>query len=118
MITLLLFPFVTTFLWYLGSAATITLPIRERLPTSLNQFLLCPACSGFWYGLGLGAYAIARDLTVWPPELTLVGMACASGVWTAYGAGLLLKALTYRDEVLSRQAENDLAAGTDDIQAG
>ena len=52
--TLLLLPLITTFLWYLGAAATITLRVRMLLPQKLNELLFCPACSGFWYGLAAG----------------------------------------------------------------
>jgi hypothetical protein len=112
--TLLLFSLITTFLWYLGSAANITLPIREMLPAKVNSFLLCPACSGFWYGLGLGIYAHTRHLLPWPSELVIFGLAAASGTWTALGAGLLLRALSYRDEILSRGQEHQVG----DVDAG
>lgn len=102
--TFLLLPLITTFLYYLGSGAGITLRIRSQLPDPVNAFLSCPACAGFWYGLALGVYLYARGLTTLPPELAIVGIAAASSVWTPMISALFLQAL----EVVSSTYEPDV----------
>jgi hypothetical protein len=57
-------------LYFLGSRATLTRPIWSRYPKRLDSFMLCAACSGFWYGVGL-AFGIGWYLDV--PFLLLPG---------------------------------------------
>ncbi len=109
---ILLLPLVTTFLYYLGAAARVTLPLRALLPGAVNEFLVCPACSGFWYGLAVGIYVQARHLSGLPPEVVIIGTAAASSVWTPYGAALLLRSLTYSSELLESTVDHD------DVQEG
>lgn len=55
-----LYALLSTAAYFLGSRATITRPIWSRYPKRLDAFMLCAACSGFWYGvaaaLGIGWY--------------------------------------------------------------
>jgi hypothetical protein len=39
----------------LGARDLITRWLWSRYPKSVEKFALCAACSGAWYGLGLGA---------------------------------------------------------------
>jgi hypothetical protein len=59
------------------------------LPNPISDLLACPACSGFWIGLGLGAAGL-RPLTTgyWWLDIPAAGLA---GVWCAPVAeGILL----------------------------
>ena len=57
------FPVLTAVFYYLSARATITEPLWRRYPPALDRFLSCAACSGFWYGLGLGiADVLERQL--------------------------------------------------------
>lgn len=56
--------------YYLGSRATITHWLWSRYPERLDRFMLCAACSGFWYGVG-AAMGIGWYLDV--PFLVLPG---------------------------------------------
>jgi hypothetical protein len=47
------YPMLTAVCWYLGSQAALTQPVWSRYPAAIDGFMTCPACSGFWYGLGL-----------------------------------------------------------------
>ena len=53
--TIILYPLLTAALYYLGARAQITRPLWSRYPGWLDRFMLCSACSGFWYGAGVGA---------------------------------------------------------------
>lgn len=52
MIAFLIYPLVTTALYYLGAWALVTRWLWSRYPPVLGAFMVCAACSGFWYGLG------------------------------------------------------------------
>ena len=55
-----LYALLSTAAYFLGSRAIITRPIWSRYPKWLDSFMLCAACSGFWYGVaasvGIGWY--------------------------------------------------------------
>lgn len=53
--TVILVPVLSTVTWYLLSAATLTSFIWSRYPPWLERFMICPACSGTWYGAGWSA---------------------------------------------------------------
>lgn len=44
---------LTVALYYLGARALITQWIWSRYPRWLDKFMLCSACSGWWYGFGV-----------------------------------------------------------------
>lgn len=114
--TILLLPLITTFLYYLGSAANITLPVRALLPQKLTDFLACPACSGFWYGLALGIYVHVRQLTELPPELAILGIAAASGVWTPLLAAVFLRSLADTSAIYADMGESEAEPEEDAVQ--
>ena len=95
MSTLLLYVLVTSALYYLGADANITYPVRSRLPDAVNRFLLCPACSGFWYGFAIGTYGALRGwsfLGLAPGEAQ-VAAGLGAMIWTPLVAALHLQAL-------------------------
>lgn len=53
--TAVLYPIVSTAAYMLGARDLITRWIWSRYPKFLEKWALCAACSGTWYGLGLGA---------------------------------------------------------------
>ena len=100
--TVLLYPLLTTTLYYLGSRAKITSFLWSRYPAWLDSYTLCAACSGFLYGVVV-ALAIGwwQDL----PFLGLPGRLWAtpivvgvcSIVWTPLLADRHLAALVQTD---------------------
>ena len=68
MTTAVLYLILTTGLYYLTSRAEITRWLWSRYPNWVNQWALCSACSGFWYGLG-----VAGGLG-WTLDLPLLGL--------------------------------------------
>ena len=97
MTSLLLYPLLTTAAYYLGARALVTRFLWSRYPVWLDSFMLCSACSGFWYGLGAGIYGRfygvdflglpARDLS------TPLVIAFCSTVWTPLVSALHATAL-------------------------
>jgi hypothetical protein len=69
-------------LHWLIARAQITKPVWDAiwLPEFIYDLLSCPACSGFWIGLGLGAAGF-RPLTTAHAWLDIV----AAGVAAMYG---------------------------------
>jgi hypothetical protein len=55
--TPILYPVLTTMLYYLGWHAVITEPIWSRYPKDswIEKWAKCPACSSVWYGAGVAA---------------------------------------------------------------
>lgn len=49
--SLIIYPLLTSSLFYLGGMAKITSPIWSKYPKRLENFMTCSACSGFWYGV-------------------------------------------------------------------
>ena len=56
----------------------------------------------------------ARQLSTLPPEVTIFGIAAAAGVWTPYGAALLLRSLSYTSSIIETVHAEDK---TEDVQA-
>ncbi len=87
MIVLILFSLISTALWYLGSRALVTRWLWSKYPKPLSEFMDCPACVGFWWGLLLdwqvsphvGGHALG--LPSWP-------------IWTLILTGLCLLVTT------------------------
>lgn len=82
--TALLFPVVGAFLYYLGAYAAITQWLWSRYPAPVRALADCPACSGFWYGLGLAFLARWRgwDFLGFEVDLAVVPLvACWGGFW-------------------------------------
>ena len=61
---------ITSAFYYLGSRAKITEFIWSRYPRGIDKFMLCAACTGFWYGLGV---ALVIGWTFEMPFLGLPG---------------------------------------------
>ena len=55
MTTALLYVTLSTALYYLAARAKVTEWLWSRYPPWLESFLLCPACVGYWIGIGLAA---------------------------------------------------------------
>lgn len=103
MILLVLFPLVTTALYYLFARAQITQRLWTRYPAWLDSMAKCPACSGFWLGLVVASVAALAELNfaglswdrvplvgVWA-SVPVVGL--CSMVWTALGFAYMQEAL-------------------------
>jgi hypothetical protein len=85
---ILIYPFITTALFYLFARAVITEPLWSRFPLFLHELTQCPACAGAWYGFICGwvgyyfdapffgsirwtaPFIIALMSVVWTPILT------------------------------------------------
>lgn len=84
--TLILYPLLTTCLYYLGSRAKITAFLWKQYPKGFDEFMLCAACAGLWYGILVGIWGAAQDL----PFLGMTGkywftpilVGACSSVWT------------------------------------
>jgi hypothetical protein len=53
-VTWLLFTTVSAALYYLGSRARVTRFLWSRYPNGFDDFMLCAACTGTWFGFALG----------------------------------------------------------------
>lgn len=97
MSAVVLYALVTTTMYYLGARALITQWLWSRYPAWLDKLTLCAACSGFWYGLAIGAWGYWRAIPYGPLPGdrwdTVIAIGVASSVTTAIGAQLLLRAL-------------------------
>lgn len=88
----IVYVFMCSALFYLGSRAVITRWLWSRYPPKLASFMDCAACTGFWYGLIL-ALTIGRWEHIsylghydgWTPLL----IALSAIVWTPIGAGIM-----------------------------
>jgi hypothetical protein len=87
---------LTSAMFYLGSRAVVTSWLWGRYPPRLARFMDCAACSGFWYGLIVGAGILAANN--WSeariPELLTqpwspLVIAVCSMVWTPIVAGYM-----------------------------
>jgi hypothetical protein len=65
-----LYALLTSASYFLGSRALVTKWIWSRYPKRLDAFMLCAACSGFWYGVAV-SFGIGWYLDV--PFLVLPG---------------------------------------------
>lgn len=62
-------------LHWLVARSRIAKPIWSRAKGLTNDLLRCPACSGFWLGLGLGAVGIAPMTTgIYPLDVGSAGV--------------------------------------------
>jgi hypothetical protein len=82
--TILILPFVTVALFFLGARTAITEPLWRRYPPKLDALMQCAMCIGFWWGCTSGAvgYAFAvpfLGLTHWA-MIPITGL--MSMVWT------------------------------------
>lgn len=81
---ILIYPLLTAALYYLGARAMITQFLWSRYSARVDAFMQCAACTGFWYGAGLGVVGLCTrtpflgSLAWWTPFV--VGL--ASIVWT------------------------------------
>lgn len=111
----ILYALLTTCLYYLGVRAKITHWLWSRYPKWLDNFMMCSACSGFWYGLVV-AFGIG-----WWRELPFLGLpgrlwitpiviAFCSIVWTPIIAAIHLQAFDYTGAV----SDEDSAAPEDE----
>lgn len=98
MTAFILYPLLTSALYYLLARAEITRGIWRRYPRRVDRFMACAACTGFWYGL-LVAATLGRHLGLPFAELeamspyTPVVVALCSIIWTPVVAWLHLSAL-------------------------
>jgi len=101
MSSLVLYCVITTALYYLGYYAAITRCFWSRYPTWLKHLMGCPACIGFWWGIGCGALGWWLQLPFLglparhPVTVAAVGLGAL--VWTPPAAWLHLQALSWID---------------------
>jgi hypothetical protein len=88
-------PVLSAALWYLFSGAEITRWLWSRYPRWLEKFMVCPACSGTWYGAGWAATLGYGFGWTWfgveaPLSIPLVALWCMALVplvsWAQYKA--------------------------------
>jgi hypothetical protein len=72
---------ITAGIYYLAARAGITRFLWSRYPRPVAAFLNCAACSGFWYGLGLGYGASRMGLS-----LEVLGQASTGPAWAYLAA--------------------------------
>jgi len=96
--TWVIYPLLTTALFYLGSQAAITRAIWSKYPKWLDRFMSCAACLGFWLGLAVAMLGWWRD---WPflrlpgrDWLTVLIVGFGAMIWTPLLAYQHLAALT------------------------
>lgn len=68
--------------WIVGRAE-ITRPIWDAIwfPVTLHRLLKCPACSGWWLGLGLGLVGVRPMVTgMWWIDTAAAGLCAVFGV--------------------------------------
>lgn len=92
MTLLILLTLLTTSLYYLGGHAKITQPIWSRYPKWLDDYMLCPWCTGFAFGTLLGIFAFAKGYSFIPWDagdpITPLFTGAISIVLTPIGAGI------------------------------
>jgi hypothetical protein len=81
---ILIYPLLTAALYYLGGRALVTQFLWSRYPPRFDAFMQCAACTGFWYGTGLGVTGFITGTpflgsTAW---WTPVVIGLAAIVWT------------------------------------
>lgn len=96
--TIVLYPMLTTVLYYLGYHALVTQWLWKRYPAWLNTWMACPACIGTWYGAAVAlafGFGFALPFLGLPARSgwTVVSVALASCFWTPPLAWLHLAAL-------------------------
>lgn len=107
--SLLLYALLTTSLYYLGCRASITERLWSRYPEWLEDIAICPACSGFWYGLacgGLGAWLELPFLGLDPRHAaTPIIISLAAIAWTPIIAVFHIPAVEALDPPDRKHAE-------------
>ncbi len=110
---------IGTGLWYLGSAADLTFAARWWIAAyapPIHRLLICPACSGTWFGFGLAAVAEALDRPVLgldlPVAIPVTGLVFM--VWVPVLAAQLLKNLSAVSEYLDPAAPSTVGEPTED----
>lgn len=96
---IVLYPLLCTAAFYLLAQAKLTHFLWERYPPALDEFMSCPACTGFWYGLGCGflGWWLEIDFLGLDPRhwTTLVLVGLCSITWTPLLSNLHTRAMTY-----------------------
>lgn len=93
-------------LWHLAATDTLTDPIRQRLPASLQRWVSCPRCSGFWIAAAAAAaWIISRD-TAADTATTLVMSALAANWLFFAGREAIGDAITLTETAID-QARQD-----------
>jgi hypothetical protein len=92
--SLVLYPILTTVLYFLGARATITKFLWSRYSGRLDAFMTCAACSGFWYGLLVAAVFRWPFLGLPGGSVLTVGLVAAASIfWTPILAHWHIRAL-------------------------
>lgn len=116
--TVIVYVLGTTALYYLGSRAKLTRFLWSKYPRWLDNFMLCAACSGAWYALGLALIGAWRkwDFLGLPGNdpVTVIAVVLGGIVWTPIVAALHLWAL---DRVSVAEPDDDTPEGPKDADA-
>jgi sterol desaturase/sphingolipid hydroxylase (fatty acid hydroxylase superfamily) len=94
---LLLYPLLTTAMYYLLARAEITRFLWSRYSPRVDRFMACAACTGFWYGLAVAIWGRYAELTFMALSgdayYTPLVIGLCSMIWTPVVAWLHLAAL-------------------------
>lgn len=97
MTTLVIYPLLTAALYYLLARAQISEFLWSRYPQSIDRFMACAACTGFWYGIGVAfiGWAYQLPFLALPPREphTVIIVGLCSMIWTPVVSWLHLVAL-------------------------
>jgi len=86
----ILLPVVSTVLFYLAGHAVITQWLWSRYPAWLEAWAMCPACSGVWWGGGLGLlFGKWLGLSIFGLPPTHWGTWLVTSAWCAFWMTLL-----------------------------
>lgn len=108
----IVYPLLTTALYYLLARAKISKFLWSRYPPTLDRFMACASCTGFWYGLAVATagWFYSIPFLAMPPRephtVLVVGM--CSIVWTPVVAWLHLEALERLGDPTSDEPEEQV----------
>lgn len=105
--TAVLLPVLSAAVYYLAVQADITKWLWSHYPESLEKFLWCPACSGFWYGVFLWTLGHALH---WIPFQEAYGdrvLACGiAGLWCLFWTPILAAGMLYAFDYVYQGADH------------
>lgn len=120
MTAFVVYPLLTAALFYLGSRALVTSWLWSRYPRRLAQFMDCPYCTGFWYGLlvaivGGYSFDLPFGSLVGNEAGTVIVVGVCSIMWTPIVASLAHQAHMALGSVLEAEASSEPISSPDPV---